>query len=260
MKATSISNLQSLISGFSVVIVVIVSLTWANQTSAHPPQQEGDQPAFVGSTQSSADGSATLVSQETQLDAAYFAANGQLEGLQITPTGLALTPDTAEGSYTSGVIYSPLGFTTDIAPLWGADLPEGTVLRLETRLSTDGGASWSDWVENPQAFYPVRNDLRSGNLIWVGSGQAALQFKVTLRRDSLDFGPMLKSVTLVFSDTSQGPTDGDIAGQMASVSAVGQVCPIEKPAVVSRTQWGCPDGPASPRRPPAYAPVTHIII
>jgi hypothetical protein len=253
-------NLKSLISVLLVILAVIISFTWATQTSAHPPRQEGEQPAFTGSVQSSADGSAAIASQETQLDAAYFGANGQLEGLEVTPAGLALAPGSSAGSYTSGTILSPLGFTTDIVPLWGADLPEGTNLRLETRLSSDGGASWSDWVENPEAFYPVRDDLHSGNLIWAGSGQVALQFKVTLHSDSPDFGPVLSSVTLVFSDTSQGPTDGEIAGQMAGVSAAAQVCPIQKPEVISRTTWGCPDGQSSPRRPPQYAPVTHIII
>lgn len=261
LKSTSRNKIKTLISGLLILSATFLFFIWANQTSAHPPRQEGGQPAFVGSIQSSPDGSATIASQETPLDGAYFGANGQLEGVEVTPAGLALAPNTPEGSYTSGPILSPLGFTTDIVPLWGADLPEGTNLRLETRLSSDGGASWSDWVENPEAFYPVRDDLHSGNLIWAGSGQVALQFKVTLQSGSLDFGPTLRSVTLVFSDTSQGPTDGEIASQMADISAAAaQACPIQKPAVITRTTWGCPDGQNSPRRPPQYAPVTHIII
>lgn len=260
-KSASLNKIKTLISGLLILPAAILFLTWANQTSAHPPRQGSEQPAFTGSVQSSADGSATIASQETQLDVAYFGASGQLEGLAVTSAGLALTPDTLEGSYTSGTILSPLGYTTDIVPLWGADLPEGANLRLETRLSSDGGASWSEWVENPEAFYPVRDDLHSGNLIWAGSEQVALQFKVTLRSGSPDFGPVLRSVTLVFSDTSQGPTDGEIAGQMAEVSAAAnQVCPVEKPPVISRTTWGCPDGQNSLRRPPQYAPVTHIVI
>jgi hypothetical protein len=261
MKTTSVTNLKSLISILALVCAAIISLTWAERTEAHPPRQEGQQPQFTGAVQSSADGSATLQTQESRLDGAYFSANGQPEGLEVTASGLALLAEATEGSYTSGVIRSPLGFTTDIVPLWGADLPEGTALRLETRLSVDGGNNWSDWIENPEMFYPVRDDLHSGNLIWVGSEGTALQFRLTLRRDWPDLVPVIRSVTLVFSDTSQGPTDGQIAGQMAEVSAtVGQVCPVSKPAVVSRTQWGCPEGQNSPRRPPVYAPVTHIII
>ncbi|MCK6630045.1 MAG: N-acetylmuramoyl-L-alanine amidase [Anaerolineae bacterium] len=254
-------TLKSLIPVFSLILAALVYFGGVGQTSAHPPQQEGDQPAFVGAVQSSPDGSATIVSQEAHLDAAYLGANGQLEGLEATPAGLALTSGATQGSYTSGVIHSPLAFTTDMVPLWGADLPAGTGLRLETRLSSDGGASWSEWVENPEAFYPVRDDLHSGNLIWVDSAQAALQFKVTLSSSSLDFGPTLRSVTLVMNDTSQGPTDGQIASQMAATAAIAQICPITKPTnIVSREDWGCPGGRFSSPRPPVYAPVTHIIL
>ncbi len=262
MNQLPITNYQKLwLPGFLMVAIILATLAWTRPTLAHPPQQEGDQPNFTGAVQTSPDGSAVIASQETQLDAAYFAANGQLEGLQVTPGGLALVEGAAEGSYTSPAILSPLGYTTDIVPLWGADLPEGTSLRMETRLSTDGGSGWSEWVENPEAFYPVRDNLRSGNLIWVGAAQAALQFKVTLRSDILGLSPTLSSLTLAFSDTSQGPTDGQIAGQMAGVATADTtVCPVPKPAVISRTQWGCPEGQNSPRRPPQYAPVTHIIL
>ncbi len=254
-------KLKSLIISLLAVFGILLFFTWVNQTAAHPPQQEGSQPAFTGEVQTSADGSATIASQETQLDTVYFAENGQLEGMALTPGGLSLAAETTAGSYTSGVIHSPLGYTTDIVPLWGSDLPAGTNLRLETRLSTDGGNSWSDWVENPEAFYPVRDDQHSGNLIWVGADLAALQFRVILHSDSPGLSPTLRSVTLAFSDTSQGPTDGEIAGQMADVSAEAvQSCPVSQPAIITRTTWGCPNGQVSPRRPPQYAPVTHIIL
>jgi len=35
---------------------------------------------------------------------------------------------------------------------------------------------------------------------------------------------------------------------------------VAKPAIVSRTGWGCPEGQSSPRWSPAYSTVTHIII
>lgn len=246
----------------AMILAALLYFTGAGPTLAHPPQQEGVQPAFVGAVQSSPDGSATIVSQEAQLDAAFMGANGQLEGLEATTAGLTLVPGLTEGSYTSGAIQSPLAFTTDMVPLWGADLPEGTSLRLETRLSTDGGASWSEWVENPEAFYPVRDNLHSGNLIWAGAPQIALQFKVTLRSDVGGLFPALQTVVLAFSDTSQGPTDGQIAEQMAGIAATDTtVCPVTKPSVISRTDWGCPNNPRfNWPTPPQYAPVTHIIL
>jgi len=261
MKALSNLNpAKGFISGLFVLIAIALTFIRADLLAAHPPQQEEGQPNFTGIVQSSPDGSATIESQEARLELAYFSEHGQLDGLTATSGGLVLAEDRTEGSYSSPVIYSPLGFTSDIVPLWGADLPEGTQLRLETSLSLDGGNSWSEWLENPEAFYPVREDLHSGNLIWAGSEQAALQFRVVLHSDVTGLSPALKSVTVVFNDTSHGPTDGEIAGQMADLGvAAEQICPIQKPAVVSRVQWGCPYM-HSPRRPPVYAPVTHIIL
>ena len=254
-KLLSTCSKKWLISGLFILTlgVGVTALTQADSLAAGSTAQ----PALTGLNQTM---SAAIQSHEVTLEAAYFAENGQVEGLAATAAGLTLPLDQVEGSYTSGVIHSPLPFTTDIAPLWGGDVPADTELTLETRLSLDGGASWSDWLANPEAYYPVRDNLHSGNLIWVGSDQAALQFRVTLRSGAAGLSPRLERLILAFSDTSQGPTDGEIAGQMAGVSSTANVCPVIKPPVVSRTGWGCPDGQSSPRRPPIYRPVTHIII
>lgn len=258
IPCTTLSKKRLIVSLLTLMIISVFLRT--AETSAHLAQPEDTQPNFVGVAQTSPDGSATIISQETRLDSAYFAETGNLTGIEVTPGGLNLAAGEAEGHYTSGVIQSPLGFTTDIVPLWAVDLPEGTSLRLETRLSANGGESWSEWLENPEAFYPVRDNLHSGNLIWASGDQIALQFRVVLTSNAAGVSPVLRAVTLVFNDTSQGPTDAEIAGQMARISGTDSVCPVQKPAVVSRTEWGCPDGQHSPRRPPTYAPVTHIII
>ncbi len=211
-------------------------------------------------TQADSLAAVSILSEEIVLTGADFAGSGQADGVVVTTDGLTLAAGLAEGSYVTGVIRSPLSLTTDIVPLWGGDFPESTELLLETRLSLDGGASWSDWLANPEAFYPVRDDLHSGNLIWAGSEQTALQLRVTLRSSAPGLSPRLERLILAFSDTSQGPTDGEIAGQMAGVSSTTNTCPVTKPPVVTRTNWGCPDGQNSPRRPPIYRPVTHIII
>lgn len=224
----------------AAILLGLATLTGAGATQAQEP--------------------AAVVWQELELTPATFGQTGQLDGLAVTPTGLALAASRTEGVYTSGVILSPLAFTTDIVPLWQVDLPPGTALRLETRLSLDGGASWSDWLENPAAYFPVRDTLHSGNLIWVGSNQAALQFRVALQSSQSGLSPLFGRLVLAFSDTSQGPSDAEIAGQQARVAADGDVCPLTQPAVVSRTDWGNPEKQNSPRRPLRYAPVTHVII
>jgi hypothetical protein len=246
--------------GSLLIALAMLTIPFSAQVAlAHPPQQEGEQPGFVSATYVSPDGDSTIQSQEAELQADFMAANGSLEGVIATQTGITLAEGQLSGVYISDVIHSPLSATTDIVPTWGADLPADAQLRLETRLSLDGG-DWSDWVENPEAFYPVRDDQHGGSLIWVGGGQADLQFRITLQRASAGDSPALRGLTLVFSNTDEGPTAADISSQMDTSAAAANVCPVPMPPFVPRVMWGCPDGPISPRRPPTYAPVTHVII
>ncbi len=159
---------KTILAGAMTILMIIGASFSIDVSLAHPPQQEEAQPDFTVGVQISPDGSATVESQETRLDSAYFAAQGSLDGLVVTPAGLALAQERDSGVYVSGVINSPLAFTTDIVPLWSANLPDGAELQIETRLSFDG-QTWSQWLENPTAFYPVRDDLHSGHLIWVGN-------------------------------------------------------------------------------------------
>ena len=206
------------------------------------------------------DSTPAIQSQEVVLTGADLAATGSVTGLEAIPTGLTLSPGSMEGSVTSAPIASPLGFTTDIVPLWQAAMPEGTEIALETRLSIDGGQSWSDWLAGPDAYYPVRDNFHSANLVWAGSDSVSLQVRVTLRGTFAGTSPDLNQLVLVFNDTSDGPSDGEIAGQSMRAASTDNVCPAEKPAIVSRTAWGNPDGQNSPHRPPQYAPVTHVIV
>jgi len=258
----SVRNTQTIqiLGGLLIALAMLTVPFSAQVAQAHPPQQEeGEQPGFVSATYVAPDGSATIQSQEAELQADFMAANGNLEGVVATQTGITLAEGQLSGVYISDVIHSPLSATTDVVPTWSADLPADAQLGLETRLSLDGGG-WSDWVENPEAFYPVRDDQHGGSLIWVGAGQADLQFRITLQRASGGDSPTLRGLTLVFSNTDQGPTAADIAAQMDTSAAAANVCPVPMPPVVPRVMWGCPDGPVSPRRPPTYAPVTHVII
>ncbi len=256
-KIFSLNN-RWILGSLLAVLVMVMMISPANISLAHPPRQQGEPLDFDVAIQTAPDGQATIQSQQARLDYNYFATHGSLEGVEATSAGLAVAQEESSGLYLSEVINSPLAFTTDIVPLWQVDLPDGAELLLETRLSLDGH-TWSQWLENPEAFYPVRDDEHSGHLIWAGNDQVALQFRITLRR-AAGVSPTLNSLTLVFNDTSNGPADGEIAAQMAGAKTSTNTCPIQKPQVISRSNWGCPDGQDSPRRSPLYQPVTHIII
>lgn len=233
-----------------ILLAILLLLSPVAQTSAQP-QEPGEAQAQVPATNSGQG----VQSQELRLDGAYFGSSGSLEGLVATSTGLTLAPGQSSGTYTSGDITSPLAYTTDLVPLWAATLPEGTSLKIETRLQDEAGA-WGEWAESPEFFYPVREDLHSGNLIWVGHENAVIQLRVTLQTQQVGVTPALSSVLLAFSDTSQGPDDADIASLMPDSDAQGNTCPPNKPHVVSRQEWGAPYS----HRQPIYQSVTHIIV
>lgn len=239
----------------ALIVALLVTLSPATIALAQPPLQ-GAQPVFAASSFASADGSSSIQMQETTLNSDFLAANGNLDGVVIAD-GLTLAEGQPNGIYVSGTINSPLPSTTDIAPTWAADVPAGAALKIETRVNVNG--NWSGWVENPAVYFPVRDNQFGGALIWIGGGQTALEFRITFQRSQTGAAPVLRSITLAFSNSSQGPTASAIAAQVP-MAAAANVCPAPKPTIVSRTTWGCPDGQNSPRWAPSYAPVTHVIV
>ena len=259
MAKQQFSRGSRILASLLLAVAMLVGFIPVHQAlAAHPPQQAGDQPGFVTATYVAPSGDATIESQETTLTAQYLATAGTLQGLELSGDAIILSPGQPTGTFTSGTIEAPLTSTTDIVPVWSAELPAGSQLLLETRVRAADG-SWSEWVANPEAFFPVRDNQHGGSLIWIGGGRAALQFRATLSAGG-GAAPVLRSITLTFSNTQSGPDAASIAAQMDMSSAGGMVCPPPKPPVVPRTMWGCPDGENSPRRAPTYAPVTHVVI
>jgi len=224
------------LSGLVAALAVLLTFVSTDVSWAHPSMQGEDVP-----------------SQEMNLDVTYFGSHGTLNGLTINGNALAVAAGQSEGVYESDEIQTTLNSVSDIVPLWKANIANDADLLIETRLHMADG-SWSGWEANPYAFFPARNDEFAGNLIWVGGQKVGLQVRVTLRGLST-----LESVSLVFSDNSNGPSDSDIAAQKADAEIAAETCPLPQPVIVSRTEWGNPHGQGS-RLAPRYAPVTHIII
>lgn len=196
-----------------------------------------------------------IYSQNTTLDAPYLADTGEMEGVELRGDSLVLVEGSTRGTYTSAPIASPLGNTTDVAPLWLADVPPGTELSMETAVSYDG-QGWSDWLPEPVEAYPVRDGEYGGALIWVDGGAVQVRFRVTMSSDGAA-SPSLRHVALFFNDTSPGVDTAQAVASVAEASAAGSGI---YPGAISRYGWGCPDGSASPRWWPRYQNVTHAII
>lgn len=244
---------------------LLLVLTLLSGTLFSSPQlvvqaQSPETPEFQVSTVSTPSGDSTIVSQQAVLEGDYFATAGTLTNAQATAAGITLHDGNATGSYESAPLQSPLGHTTDMVLTWVADIPAGGDVTVAARFSTDG-QTWEAWLPVPVEYQQAEQSLYAGPLVWVDRAAVYAQFKLTLQRGNAGDSPVVRQVTVVFNNTSEGPNVAQAVAkaqeQLTGLSSAGS-CP--KPNVISRTAWGCPDGQRSPRWPAQYRPATHIVI
>ncbi len=230
-KRTAIYSLLAL------VLLLIVATSGAHSEPS-PPLVQGQELVFAGRE---------------------LAVGGTLADLQSTADGLTLA-GRSSGSFTSSALAAPLPFS-DLGALWTAELPAGATAALELRTSPDG-ASWTPWrpVETDSDLAGPEDKEVMGNLVSVPQSDRThkfVQYRWTLTSAPDGKSPVIQQLRLAFIDA--GATPPDISSQSTSSSA-SLTSAYPKPAVVSRTAWGCPDGQNSPEWPPTYEPVTHIIV
>ncbi len=191
---------------------------------------------------------APVIQQDELVFTGRALTGGVADGARMTAEGL-----TESGTYTSPPITAPLPFT-DVGPQWLIDVPAGAGYSLEVRTGLDG-ETWGEWIpvegeldwmrpetgEMVGELVPVPQSIRLHNTVQV-------RWRFTAAPDGET--PLLRQLRLAFIDGGVTPA----ARVMETTGA------YPKPAVVSRTGWGCPEGESSPRWPPEYEPVTHIII
>jgi len=256
-----LTKLKTLLTSRPAAVALVLALLFFAPQPAAVAQEPDDAPDFELSTCQADSGESTISSQQTVLNAGDFERAGTADRVVITPQGLSLAQNVEQGVYQSGPIRSPLSFTTDIGLAWLANLPDDAAVTVEARLSSDG-ESWQDWLPVPVEYYPTPNGEYVGSLIWVNQAETYLQIRLILQAGGSGLAPLLEQMTLFFNDTSQGPSSqmaraGSVQNNTPEVPA--NVCPA-KPQVISRTDWGCPTGQASPHWPPSYQPVTHVVI
>ncbi|MEA2574212.1 MAG: hypothetical protein QOH93_1510, partial [Chloroflexia bacterium] len=170
---------------------------------------------------------------------------------------LKLPAGSHSATYTSGVTEAPFDFT-DVAPHWWADVPEQTSVLVEVRTSRDGQA-WGDWqaADLEDIIMPMDAVTQTyASTISVPQSERTHRFvqsRVTLSTSNLNHTPVFNELTYTFIDA--GVTANPPKAQAASIqNAPGDV---PKPRVVSRKDWGAPEGDSSPRWKAKYKRVTH---
>lgn len=215
----------------------------AGQASSDPPDTSG-----------------TILARDLTLSGADFTA-GQSKGPVSKDRGLVLTSP-ATAVYTSSVLLAPIPFS-DLGSIWEADLPPGSSLLLEVRTSPDEqGDRWGAWevIEEEDDLPPMPFGERAGELLFVPQSDGVhqrIQYRLYLSAVRADAFPTLHRLTFTFIDARTGPSTQAILEGKGSKEIISTV---DKPAVISREEWGCPEGEESPRWEPEYARVTHVIV
>ena len=202
---------------------------------------------------------------------------GTLDGLQIEDRAggeLVLAEGAERGTYVSPVVDA--GFSLNaIAPRWQAELPEGSSVEIEVRVQT-ARKGWSEWYpfdqmavqaeqggrdaadRNPADRNPLDESLPDGNLstqysetpLMLSDGRQ-FQYRATLQGRA----PVLHAVTLIYLDTSVGPT----TVQAKAYAAQGQPANgVPQPSIISRAGWGADESYMD--WSPEYVPSRKIVI
>jgi len=186
---------------------------------------------------------------------------------------LRISPDATTGVYTSTVATSDFPFNA-IAPHWHAEVPQGAGLQVELRVqaANDGWSHWYPvddvhWVASKERFYSEAPLLLSNG--------RQFQYRVTMTAsssgnlDDVDSNhrraksPTLHDITLVYIDTTAGPT----TSQAKAMTTAGQssLQGVPQPAIIPRAGWGADesyryDDDGDLIWPLAYRDVAKIVV
>ncbi|MBF6613234.1 MAG: S-layer homology domain-containing protein [Chloroflexi bacterium] len=172
---------------------------------------------------------------------------------------LTLPAGGREATYMSDPTRAPIDFT-DVAPHWWADTPGGTTVQVELRTSPDGTV-WAPWEQvDEEADIMAQDPITEtfGSPVSVNQVERThkyVQSRVTLRTDKVGITPILHELTYTFINAGITPNP-----PKPQAMAQGTPSEIPMPLIVSRKDWGSPQGESSPKWTPKYKRVTNIII
>lgn len=172
---------------------------------------------------------------------------------------LTIPQGARQATFTSDPTQAPIDFT-DVAPHWWADIPENTSVQVELRTSKDGNA-WGEWeaVDAEDIIMPQDSITETyASMVSVGQVERThryVQSRVTLLTSRANTGPTFHELTYTFIDGGVTPNP-----PKPQVMMQGTPADVPKPLMVSRKEWGSPQGEASPKWKPKYKRPTHIVV
>ena len=219
--------------------------------------------ALLASTQPPTRGAAVLMPTVTGMDFTLRGTQFQADSSEAREKGLkedlTLPAGSREMTFTADPTRAPIDFT-DVAPHWWAETPEGTSVDIEIRTSPDN-RRWEPWeqVDLEDIIMPTDTITRTyGGMVAVSQKDRThryVQSRVTLRTTRPGVSPVFHELTYTFINAGVTPNPMRTKPRAQSPEPG-----LLKPPVISRKEWGSPQGASSPKWAPKYRRVTHIII
>ena len=165
---------------------------------------------------------------------------------------------TSSAVVTSEVIAVPLDRVEPFLAVGAAWVATGD-LRLELRNSTDG-VNWSEWL--PMSAHSDNANERGEQvsaLALLDRQTKFVQYRISAKQQST-----ISSLQLVFISPGATPREMQQRIQQRANEAMTtetlQQPKYPKPPIVTRTEWGCPDGQVTTHGSLSYTTVTHLIV
>ncbi|MDX1995795.1 MAG: N-acetylmuramoyl-L-alanine amidase [bacterium] len=175
------------------------------------------------------------------------------------------------GSYTSPAYPVPLSSVApflSVGTIWQVDNPayyDALGISVQVRGSVDG-QTWTDWRHYEE--FGLSSVGVYSDLMTFDPATRYVQFQIVWDGTVLEGDLTISGGKLVF--INPGVTPPAQQAQIDAAAVSGGMVPAapdpvtglayNRPSVVSRTQWGCPQGQSSPAWSPTYRTVTHFII
>jgi hypothetical protein len=202
----------------------------------------------------------------------YFTPDSPWPLLTTTVDQLELAKK-ADGNYESERIYLSKRIDGEfifnaLGAHWHFNQLSGTSLRIEMRVK-DNQAVWSDWQKFEASDLVGRDDQFAGiadkttgeaysDLIMVEDG-VSFQYRVTLKTAKSAVTPILEEIEFNYIDSLSGPRAPEFESGWFKKTFAEETSFQGAPTVISRTDWGCPEGETSPGWQPETASKSYQV-
>lgn len=167
-------------------------------------------------------------------------------------------------TFVSEEIHPPVAGANAAVLEWSQS---GSSTESSVELRTRNEDGWSNWY--PAASNDERKDgtKELHNALVIGTAIEKVQYRFVLSGHKGQPSPIvdLSNAKLQMIDSTKGPSPtGEKSLLQKIVSAANPFKPVsarmDGPRIISRTEWGSPDGEGSPRWAPEYEPLNRVII